>query len=100
MTKKRSMVGFLVLVVALIFVTTSVYGGAREVRARYGPGYEKWIGTLIPEEFDRRTAELGMPLYANDKTRGVGHRHPFDYAIFAACLDNQSLGQLVDRLAV
>jgi kynurenine formamidase len=52
MTKKKSMVGCLVLVVALIFVTTSVYGGAREVRERYGPGYEKWIGTLIPEEFE------------------------------------------------
>ena len=52
MTKKRSMVGFLVLLVVLVFVTTSVYGGAREVRARYGPGYDKWIGTLIPEEFE------------------------------------------------
>ncbi len=52
MTMKRSMVGCFVLVVALIFVTTSVYGGAREVRERYGPGYEKWIGTLIPEEFE------------------------------------------------
>jgi kynurenine formamidase len=52
MRKKRNMVGCLVLVVGLIFVTTSVYGGAREVKERYGPGYEKWIGTIIPEDFE------------------------------------------------
>ena len=36
--------------------------------------------------------ELGVPFDANDKTRGVGHRHPFDYAIFAARFDHQTLG--------
>lgn len=52
MRSKKSVFVALVAVVAMVFLTGSVYAGAKEVTERYGPGYERWVGTLIPSEFE------------------------------------------------
>lgn len=52
MTNKKSAFVALVAAAAMVFLAGSVYAGVKEVTERYGPGYEKWVGTLIPEEFE------------------------------------------------
>ena len=50
MRKERVFVS-LVLVVGLVFMTVSSFG-ASEIEKRYGPGYDQWKGTLIPDKFE------------------------------------------------
>jgi kynurenine formamidase len=42
----------LVCVVGLILITYPAYADKAETTKRYGPGYEKWVGTLIPSDFE------------------------------------------------
>jgi kynurenine formamidase len=46
MAKKRSVFLSLVLVVGLVLLSAPVY--AQGIGDRYGPGYDKWFGNLIP----------------------------------------------------
>jgi kynurenine formamidase len=52
MTRKKGLLIALICVVGLVFLTNLAYADKRETTRRYGPGYEKWVGTLIPSDFE------------------------------------------------
>ena len=52
MTTKKGLLIALICVIGLAFITYPAYADKRETTKRYGPGYEKWVGTLIPSDFE------------------------------------------------
>jgi len=52
MATKKRLLTVVVCLVALAFLACPVYADKKETTKRYGPGYEKWVGTLIPQDFE------------------------------------------------
>lgn len=52
MATKKRLLTVVVCLVALAFLAYPAYADKKETTKRYGPGYEKWVGTLIPQEFE------------------------------------------------